>query len=67
MGWGTDVVAVAVTIAPGAWARGEKKQESSIKSVGFPAPKPRAVWSGLACSLAVMMWVRQNPGAPDSM
>lgn len=74
MGWGGDWMWLWMwshcshhcprCLGPGG---GEKKQDASIKSVGFPAPKPRAVWSGLVCSLAVIMWVRQDPGAPDSM
>lgn len=59
--WGVDVVAVVV-IMPRCLGPGDKKQHAKRQIGGIPY----AAYGSLVWSLAMIMWVRQNPGAPDS-
>lgn len=56
--WGVDVVAVVV-IMPRCLGLGGKKQDASVKSVGFPAQLMAGSLSGLALS-------RDNVGSTKS-
>lgn len=65
------MVAVAVAM-PRCLGPGGEEATCEHQIGGIPCAKAMAFWSGLVwstlvCSLAMIMWVRQNPGAPDSM
>lgn len=60
-----DVVAVAVAM-PRCLGPGEEEATCEHQIGGIPCAQAMAFWSGLVCSFAMIMWARQNPGAPDS-